>query len=167
MKPKFFIFLLLVMVAAGKSQAEQKTYWVDFHQVIAESKEGKKILFSLEEEFKFHRARLEKQEKEILKHQEDFGKKKSVLSDEALQAKREALQEETLKFQQEVQRSQAQLQKQRNENLQPLFARLTKLVQKIASTKGISYVQQRTENLIYASPDLDLTAEVVRALDQG
>lgn len=164
---KAFLGLSLFLGSFAMATEPKASYWVDVRKALAETKDGKKAMVELEAEFKAHRAGLEKQEKEILKHQEDFTKKKSVLTDSALQEKQDALRTEIAKFQQELQKSQIQFQQRQQETLKPIVERLQKVIEKIAVTKGIPFVHQRNENLIYASPDLDLTEEVVRTFNRG
>lgn len=166
---KMFLTLVSVLLVTSLASAEFKLAYVDVQKAIEKSSAGKKAKDEMKKEAEKKNKDLEKKKSDIDKMREDLEKKRSVLSEEAFGKKAQELQEEMQKFNQLAAKAQAELQKKEGELLQPIVDRMKKVIGKIAKEKSLSMVIQSNQNaqiVLYASPESEITEEVVKAFDK-
>ena len=155
------------LVAANTAYAQTaKIAFVDMQKAIQSTAAGKKAKSELEGEFNKKKKDLEKKEADLKKMGEDIEKKKSVLSEDALQKRQAEFQEEMLKYRDVVGKSQVDIQKKERELTAPILDKMRKVIGKIAKDKGYSVVLENSQMVLYAAPDSDITNEVIQAFDK-
>lgn len=118
-------------------------------------------------------AKYEKMEKELKateasldKKSQDLKKQASALSREALEKKQNDMMAEVQAFRAKVQSYTEEMQKAEAEALQPLFDEAFKIAENLGKSKGfIMVIEAQKAGVIYCLDSMDLTAEVVKALD--
>lgn len=166
---KMVSVLFAVVFASVAAQAQFKMAFVDTQKAIQDSKMGKKAKSELEKEGEKKKKELDKKKVDIEKMRDDLEKKRSLLSEEAFNKKAQELQEETFKFQQIVGKSQNELQKKENDLLGPIADKMKSIIEKIAKEKGFSMVIQTNpvqQNVIYGADDVNITKDVISAMDK-
>lgn len=159
----------LTMVFALSAQAEFKMGYVDVQEVIKNSKIGKKAFEELKKDQDKKQKDLEKKKVDIEKMREDLQKKSSVLSEEAAGKKAQEVQEEMMKYNQIAQKAQIELGKKENDLVAPIVEKIKKIIEKVAKDKGLSMViqsSQTTPIVIYAANEVNITKDVLTALDK-
>lgn len=158
----------LVMGGAGTAKAaDLKIGYIDLQKAIQETSAGKKAKKELEKEFNSKKEELTKREANIKKMQEDFEKKKSVLADEAKQAKASELQGEMMKYRDLLGQSQLNIQKKEQELTKPILDKLQEVIDKVAKEGGYTMILEKSEqSVIWAKKDIDLTDEIVKAFEK-
>lgn len=163
---KKLVVALSVLIMAAAAKAESKIGFVDMQKAIQSSSAGKKAKSELEAEFNKKKKELEKKEADLKKMGEDLEKKKSVLSEEALGKKQAEFQEEMLKYRDVVGKSQMEIQKKERELTAPILDKMKKVIAKLAKDKGYSMVLENNQGVLFATPDSDLTEEVIKAYEK-
>lgn len=163
---KKLVVALSVLMMAAAAKAESKIGFVDMQKAIQSSSAGKKAKTELEAEFNKKKKELEKKEADLKKMGEDLEKKKSVLSEEALGKKQAEFQEEMLKYRDVVGKSQMEIQKKERELTAPILDKMKKVIAKLAKDKGYSMVLENNQGVLFATPDSDLTEDVIKAYEK-
>lgn len=161
------IALGLLLGAASANAADVKIGYIDLQKAIQETSAGKKAKKELEKEFNAKKDELSKKEANIKKMQEDFEKKKAVLSDEAKQAKGAELQNEMMKYRDLLGQSQLNIQKKEQELTKPILDKLQDTIDKVAKDGGYTVILEKSEqSVIWAKKDIDLTDTVVKEFEK-
>ncbi|MFM6927670.1 MAG: OmpH family outer membrane protein [Bdellovibrio sp.] len=163
---KKLVVALSVLMMAAAAKAESKVGFVDMQKAIQSSSAGKKAKTELETEFNKKKKELEKKEADLKKMGEDIEKKKSVLSEEALGKKQAEFQEEMLKYRDVVGKSQMEIQKKERELTAPILDKMKKVIAKLAKDKGYSMVLENNQGVLFATPESDLTEDVIKAYEK-
>lgn len=158
--------LLTANLTASLAQAESKLGFVDMQKAIQSTTAGKKAKTELETEFNKKKKELEKKEADLKKMGEDLEKKKSVLSEDALNKKQAEFQEEMMKYRDVVGKSQLEIQKKERELTSPILEKMKKSIAKLAKDKGFTMVIENSQMVLYATPESDLTDEVIKAFEK-
>ncbi|MFS4460390.1 OmpH family outer membrane protein [Bdellovibrio sp. HCB2-146] len=160
------VLALSLVMAAAVANAETKIGFVDMQKAIQTTAAGKKAKTELEGDFNKKKKELEKKEADLKKMGEDLEKKKSVLSEEALGKKQAEFQEEMLKYRDIVGKSQVEIQKKERELTAPILDKMKKVIAKLAKEKGYSMILENSQMVLFATPESDLTDEVVKAFEK-
>ncbi len=162
--------LVAGLLAGGGSVAQAadvKIGYIDIQKAIQETSTGKKAKKELEKEFNAKKEELGKREANIKKMQEDFEKKKSVLAEEAKQAKAAELQGEMMKYRDLLGQSQLNIQKKEQELTKPILDKLQEVIDKVAKDGGYTMILEKSEqSVIWAKKEIDLTDTVVKAFEK-
>lgn len=163
---KNMLIVLSMLMTASFAQAEAKVGYIDMQKAIQATSAGKKAKTELEGDFNKKKKELEKKEADLKKMGEDLEKKKSVLSEDALNKKQAEFQEEMLKYRDVVGKSQIEIQKKERELTAPILEKMKKTIAKLAKDKGYTMVIENSQMVLYATPDADLTDEVISAFEK-
>ena len=163
---KKLVVVLGALLMAAAAHAETKIGFVDMQKAIQSTSAGKKAKTELETEFNKKKKELEKKEADLKKMGEDLEKKKSVLSEDALGKKQAEFQEEMLKYRDVVGKSQVEIKKKERDLTAPILEKMKKVIAKIAKDKGYSLIMENNQAVLYATPDSDLTDEVIKAYEK-
>jgi outer membrane protein len=167
MKKMIAMLAALTMVGTGAFAAESKVGYVDVQKAIQATGAGKKAKETLDAEYQKRKGNLDKRKADIEKMGQDLEKKKSVLSEEVLSKKQMELQEEMMKFQKTVGENQLEIQKKEEELVKPILTKMKAVIEKVAKEKGFTMVlENKGQNVLFASADADLTDEVVKAFEK-
>lgn len=163
---KKMLIVLSMLMTASFAHAEAKVGYVDMQKAIQSTAAGKKAKAELEGEFNKKKKELEKKEADLKKMGEDLEKKKSVLSEDALGKKQAEFQDEMLKYRDVVGKSQLEIQKKERELTAPILEKMKKTIAKLAKDKGYTMVIENSQMVLYATPEADLTDEVIKAFEK-
>ncbi|MEN0057717.1 MAG: OmpH family outer membrane protein [Bdellovibrio sp.] len=145
--------------------AETKIGFVDVQKAIKATAAGKKATTELETEFNKEKKGFEKKEADIKVKSQDLEKKKAVLSEETYKTKQAEIQKEIMAFRDELAKSQNDIQKKQEDLIAPILEKMEKVIAKVSKEKGFSMVLQDTRMIVYSTPDMDLTNDVIKAYD--
>lgn len=165
----FFMIATLVLASYSATAAEFKLGYVDVHAVVEKSSMGKKAKEEMKKEGEKKQKELDKKKADLDKINEDIEKKRSLLSEDALQKRSQELQLEVAKFRETVQKAQLELQKKENELLEPIVKKVKAVIERVAKEKNFSMVMRSNQTdqiVIYAGAEYNLTDDVVKALEK-
>lgn len=163
------VLALVCFLISARSFAatETKIGIVDIAQAIQATKEGKKIKKELELEYNKRKSDLEKKAKDISVMQSDFEKKSLVLSDEARMKKMQEIEAEKGKYMESREKNMQDLAKKDRELSQPMIKKLNEVITEIAKKDGFTVILHKNDqNLVWASHDVDITEQVIKALEK-
>lgn len=163
---KSLLVLSLLMTASLAQAADAKVGFVDMQKAIQTTSAGKKAKAELEGEFNKKKKELEKKEADLKKMGEDLEKKKSVLSEEALGKKQAEFQAEMMNYREIVGKSQLDIQKKERDLTAPILEKMRKVIANLAKEKGYTMVIENSQMVLYATPDADMTEEVIKAYEK-
>jgi outer membrane protein len=159
--------LMSMAIGTNVRAADLKIGYIDLQKAIQETSAGKKAKKELEKEFNSKKEELSKREGNIKKMQEDFEKKKNVLTEEVKQQKAGELQQEMLKYRDLLGQSQVNIQKKEQELTKPILEKLQDIVDKIAKEGSYTLILEKSEqSVIWAKKDIDLTDELVKQYEK-
>lgn len=163
---KSLLVLSLLITASMAQAADAKVGFVDMQKAIQTTSAGKKAKAELEGEFNKKKKELEKKEADLKKMGEDLEKKKSVLSEEALGKKQAEFQAEMMNYREIVGKSQLDIQKKERDLTAPILEKMRKVIANLAKEKGYTMVIENSQMVLYATPDADMTEEVIKAYEK-
>lgn len=165
-KLSFVLATLLALSATSfPAVADQVVVVFDVKAVLASSKAGKSLAGQLESQMKAVTEDAQKFDARMAREVEKLKEQRSLMAADALQGKVEELRLEELKKKQEFGKRQRAIQaggqKAQQEILKVAFEELTT----ITKERNVTLVVTR-EAVFFASPGLDVTKDVVSAIDK-
>ena len=161
MKSKIALFVGLLLIT-NVSFAELKIGFVNIPAVLEKAPQAEKAKKRLEQEFSPRDKQLVAQQKEIDSMETRISKEASVLT----KSERTKLENEVLNRKRDAQREQQKFSEdftiRRNEELGKLQSRIVEVIRAIA--KDQSFDLLLTDGVIYASEQIDVTAQVQQKL---
>ena len=161
MKSKIALFVGLLLIT-NVSFAELKIGFVNIPAVLEKAPQAEKAKKRLEQEFSPRDKQLVAQQKEIDSMETRISKEASVLT----KSERTKLENEVLNRKRDAQREQQKFSEdfniRRNEELGKLQSRIVEVIRAIA--KDQSFDLLLTDDVIYASEKIDVTAQVQQKL---
>lgn len=156
---KFFISVFLISMFSSVCFA--KTGYVDMKEAIQNTRQGRRVQKQLQ-------ADLEKVKKEISALEAGLTKDRAKLEEDIPLLSEQKRAQRVQKFQQKVLESQkkaeekkAALQKLENKLMSPVLQRLQQVIGQMAAKEGYTVVLNRDNNVLWVSPELDMTKKVV------
>ncbi len=137
---------------------------VDIQALLRDSKAGKSIQKQMEGLEKTFRDDVAKQEKDLRAADEQLGRQRTVLSQEAFEAKRIELQKQIAEAQGKVQEKKRILDTAFGKAVEQVQTKAVQIIAKVAEAKKLLLVMPRTQ-VILAENSMDLTAGVLTKLD--
>jgi outer membrane protein len=152
--------------AAQTAPAATRVGFVDIQRVLARSSAGVAAREQLEKEKAAMQKQVDSQRTEIEKLRDEIEKKGQLLSADARREKQEQLERKVRDARRLVDDLQGTLQKKEEALLAKVLQDVSGLIQKVGKDKGYALVLERQRSsVLYASPDADLTDDVLRAYD--
>jgi outer membrane protein len=147
--------------APARARAEQKLAFVDLQRALNEVDEGKTAKAALKREFDQKQKTLDDKKGEFDKLRGDFEKQAVVMSDDARKERQGELERKQMELQGLFVQMQKELSERERETTRGIFDKMHAIVSEIAEQEGVSLVLT-AEALVYATPSLDFTNELVR-----
>jgi outer membrane protein len=150
------------------SAAGPNAYVVDVQRIIAESKAGKvarkdlEVLISKEEE------RLKELQTEVVTLRKELDKQSAVLSGGALDQKLQAMKAKEREISRLYEDKRDEITRKNQAEIGKLVLRIDSLITSLAKKKSATFVVEADPRVVlYSSKSLDITDEVIAALDSG
>lgn len=163
---RILLVFICTLTLAGFAHADNKVGIVDLKKAVPSTAEGKKIKSELEGDFNKKKKELEAQEDTLKKMRDEIEKKKSVLSEGALNKKQEEFQKEMAKYRDVVGKSQMEFQKKQQDLMTPIMEKMKKAIAQVAKDKGYSMILEDNSSILYSVSADDLTDDVIKAYDK-
>lgn len=141
---------------------------VDPQRILQETAKGQQLSDTLTAFMKDRQTLVELEQKELRKLENELMAQSSVLSQEARERKEEQFRQKMAEYQQKVSELNREVQEKQRE-LQNTFRRqVQKIVSEIAGRRGLGLVVEQGINsgTLYYRPELDISTEIIQALDQ-
>jgi outer membrane protein len=139
---------------------------VDIQKILFGINEGKRVRTKLKKKFETKNKQVEKEQKVIVKMQQDFQKQSSILNDKAKQKKYKEIQDRMIKLQQNKMQWEKELQTEDNKMKKPILERVRKIIEGISKTGNYDLVFEVSTAPVYFKEVSDITAEVVKGYNK-
>lgn len=157
------IVATLVLAPAAAAAADIVT--INIQSILRDSAAAKHAKGLIDSKRGQYQADLKKIEGDLKKQDQALAEKRGILAADALEQERRKFMEQVTKAQQEVQDKRERLGEAYNEAVGEIQDAVMKIVDRMAKERGFKVVIP-TNNLVYATPELDITKEVLAQLDK-
>src|SRR2546427_1056555 len=141
--------------------------YIDVQRVLARSSAGVAAREQLEREKAGMQREMEAKRQELEKLRDELEKKGSLMTADARREKQELFERKRRDAARLMDDFQKELEKKEQTQLQRVLQELSGVIDKVGKERGFYLiVEKRGASVLYASPDADLTDEVIRAYDQ-
>jgi outer membrane protein len=160
----FALLLQSVAFAAGPA----KIGIFDPEEVLKTSEPGMEAIKQFEAKMKPDSERIERQQKDFLKMQEDFQKQAFALAPEARQDKERELRRKEFELSEAVRMFQNAANREKNLKLNAILRVLNDAVRDYSSKNGFTVVMAKTQGIIYfTDPSADITKAITAELNKA
>ncbi|HUY02597.1 MAG TPA: OmpH family outer membrane protein [Rhodocyclaceae bacterium] len=152
------------LFAAAPASAELKIGFVNSQRILNDAPQAAKAKKKIEKEFEKRDQDLQKVAKQLQAMQADMEKNSVTMSDTERSNKERAFNELNRDFQRKQREFREDLNLRQNEEMAAIFNKVNKVIKNIAETEKYDLILQEA---VYASPRIDLTDRVIKALSDG
>ena len=137
---------------------------VDHERVLLESAASKSIAAQQEDRRKIYQKEIEQEQQRLLEAEREFAKQRSVLSQDAANAKQQEIEQEIQRLRDLTEKRLQQIDQARIEALGEVERALFEVVGTIAEERGFNVVLPKSQ-LLFFTRQIDVTEEVIAQLD--
>jgi len=153
--------------AAAPVSSSSRIAYIDVQRVLARSSAGVAAREQLEREKSVMQKEMDGKRQELEKLRDELEKKGPLLTADVRRDKQEAFERKRRDAARMMDDFQKELEKKEQTLLQRVLQELSGVIDKVGKDKGYYMIlEKRGASVLYASPDSDLTDEVIRAYDQ-
>ena len=162
------VFCLLLMQSVALAAGPAKVGIFDPEEVLRASEPGQEAIKQFEAKMKPDSERIERQQKDFIKMQEDFQKQAFALAPEARQDKERELRRKEFELSEAVRMFQNAANREKSIKLNEILKVLNASVSDYASKNGYSVVMAKTQGIIYyTDPTCDITKAITGELNRA
>jgi outer membrane protein len=170
-KSKLFVWPVLALAVTLTAQAQQgKFAIINIQGAIISTKDGQKAAAELNNKTAPKKKELEQKQSEINALQDQLNKGQNTLSDSAKNDLYKNIESKKKSLQREMEDAQADLEADQQKLLSQLGQKILAVIERYAKDNGYTMVvdvgSQNTP-VIYASPSIDITKEVIELYDKS
>lgn len=164
MPPRFMVLLAVCLLPLASAQAqESKIGFVSTERIFREAAPAKAAQAKIEQEFSRRDKDLQDMAARLKAMSEKLDKDAAVLSESERVKRQRDLADLDKDFQRKQREFREDLNQRRNEELATVLERTNKVIKQIAETEKYDIVFQEA---VYASPRIDITDKVLKALNK-
>jgi len=161
------LLMITLALTSSLAVANVKVGLVNIQKIIVTVKEGKTVNQTLEKSYKAKKKLIEKEEKAIMKLQEQFKKQDAVLSNAAKAKKSQEIAQRIQKVRQTMDMYQKEIRKQEAELKKPILERLKPIIDQVSKTEKVTVTFEISASpIVYAENKVDITDKVIKAYDK-
>ena len=151
-----------LLLAASPAFADVKIGYVDMEKAILGTADGKSAKDKVEKEVAKREAEFKDQLKKFQEMEEQLSKQVQLMSEEMKRQKLQEYQQKGMELQQKYQEHQKSLLEEQEKAFAPILEKLRGIIQEVGLQEGYTIIlEKRQDGVLYAMPQLDLTAKVV------
>lgn len=152
--------------AAPSPASSVRIAYIDVQRVLARSSAGVAAREQLEREKTVMQKEMDGKRQELEKMRDELEKKGPLMTADARREKQETFERKRRDAARMMDDFQKELEKKEQTLLQRVLGELSGVIEKVGKDKGYyMIVEKRGASVLYASPDADLTDEIIRAYD--
>ena len=153
--------------APSASGSTTRIAYIDVQRVLARSSAGVTAREQLEREKTVMQREMDGKRQELEKLRDELDKKGSLMAADARREKQELFERKRRDAARQMDDFQKELEKKEQALLQRVLLELSSVIDRVGKERGYYLiVEKRGASVLYASPDADLTDEIIRAYDQ-
>ena len=143
-----------------------KTGYVDMKEALQNTRQGRKVQKQLRRELDKVKKEITALEAGLTKERSELERDIPLLSEEKRARRVQQFQQKVLESQKEVEAKKAALQQKEDRLMSPVVQKFQKVVGRIAGKEGYTAVLNKDANVLWVSPDRDLTKKAVTLFDK-
>ena len=170
MKSKLLLWPVFALAVTLTAQAQQKVAIINIQGAIIGTKDGQKAAAELNSKTAPKKKELEQKQGEISSMQDQLNKGANTLSDSAKNDLYKNIEAKKKLYQRQVEDAQADLEADQQKLLSQLSQKVFAVIEKYARDNGYTLVvdvSAQNTPVIYASPSIDITKEVIELYDKS
>ena len=156
--------VLALGLATGAGQAQEKIGFVNLDRILRDAGPAVRAQKKLEAEFQRREQELARTAESLKRMQEALEKNAMTMSETERGRREREFQETNREFQRKQRELREDFNQRRNEELASVLERANRAVRQIAEAEKFDIIFQEA---VFASPRVDITDKVIRALDDG
>ncbi|HEX9571452.1 MAG TPA: OmpH family outer membrane protein [Burkholderiales bacterium] len=150
--------------AGGPALAQSRVGFVSLERILREAPAAQRAQKKLEQEFSKRGQDVSKMAEQLKKLQEDMDRNSVTMSESDRQKREREFGELNRDFQRKQREFNEDLAQRRNQELSEVIQRANLAVKRIAEAENLDVVLQN-EQVVWASPRIDITDKVIKALE--
>lgn len=164
MKISTICFLIAALLtSAGMAQADTRVAYVNTQRILADAPQAAKAKKKIEKEFEKRDQELSRLARQLKSLQETMEKNAMTMTDSDRRGKERELGELGREFQRRQREFNEDMNLRQNEEMAAIFERLNKAIKSVADAEKYDLILQ---DVLYASPRIDITDRVIKALSE-
>ena len=172
MKSKLYTapILLLAATLVAQAQTAGKVAVINIQGAIVSTKDGQKAASELDAKTQPKKKELEQKQNEINGLQDQFNKGQNTLSDATKNDLYKSIESKKKSLQRDVEDAQAELEQDQQKILQQLGQKMMAVIERYARDNSYTLVVDVSNPqtpVLYASPSIDITKEIVELYDKS
>jgi outer membrane protein len=153
--------------APGPSASPARIAYIDVQRVLARSSAGVAAREQLEREKAAMQREMDGKRQDLEKLRDELEKKGPLMAADTRREKQELFERKRRDAARQMDDFQKELEKKEQTLLQRVLQELSGVIERVGKERGYYLVvEKRGASILYASPEADLTDEVIRAYDQ-
>jgi outer membrane protein len=156
------LLALLVVAGPGLAQADSKIGYVNLDRILRDAGPAQVAQKKIEQEFSKRDQELARMAEQLKRMQEQLEKNSITMTETDRRTREREFGEMSREFQRKQREFREDFNQRRNEELSGILERATRAVRQIAEAEKFDMILQEA---VYASPRIDITDKVIRALD--
>ncbi len=166
MKRMLMLVMVVISMAGSAWAADTKIGYLDMQQVLNMSEAGKVAKDQLQEKLKKYQEQINLKQADLQKLKNDLEKQGMTLNESARAAKEKDYQQKLKDFQRFTKDAEEDLQARDAEFTKKILQTLEKIVQEYGKSNGFMMIfDARAAGMLYADKSVDLTSEILKALN--
>ncbi len=161
---KFCTIFIVLIIFTSTSNSQEQIVYLDFDNVVNNTKAGKLILSKLEKSKNLSLLKFEKKEKDLKKIEEEIKKQKNVISEDEFKKRLVEFRKEITKFRQDKQKVINEFNQKKQIEFSEFFKKITPIIEKYVNEKKIDIVLDK-KNIFVATKKKDITKEIIEIID--
>ena len=162
-KNRVFIGILVFLLSFSVAQGAVVVGRVNIQKVLLEVNESKRISKRLKATFNKKKGEIQKEEKKIIKMQEDFKKQTLVMNDKAKQKRGREIERMIMELQQKTVKFQREIEEMENKYKVPILEKIRKVVDDVSKKAGVDFTYEASSaSIVYSKTSKDLTGQVIK-----
>ena len=161
---KHVIAALALFALAGGAMAEGKIGFVNSQKILNEAPQAARAKKKIEKDFERRDQDLQRMAKQLQGLQESLDKNSVTMAESERRAKEREFGELNRDFQRKQREFREDLSQRQNEEMAAIFERVNEIIKQVAEAEKFDIIFQEA---VYASPRIDITDKVIKALGDG
>ena len=161
---KFCTIFIVLIIFTSTSNSQEQIVYLDFDNVVNNTKAGKLILSKLEKSKNSALLKFEKKEKDLKKIEDEIKKQKNIISENELKKKLVEFRQKVKNFREEKQIVINEFNKKKKLEFENFFKKITPIIENYVNEKKIDIVLDK-KNIFIASKQKNITQDIINLIN--
>jgi outer membrane protein len=158
------VVVLVMMVVGGTARAEMKLAYVDVQRALNECRNGREAKTQFRGRIQRLQSQLESEQNEVERLKHELEQKGALMQPDQRQTLEDSYSKKLRQFQDDYKNSRDELQQKDNEMTGAIVRDLATVVRQLGEKNDYTMVMEKG-SLLWASPSIDITDQVIRTYD--